>query len=543
MLLILKCAEIDTISHPLSMIMTFKAVMNHRSACQVVWFKRDLRIEDHTPLAHAARQVAVVPLFVVEPEIWHQPDMSGRQWAFVAECLEQLRSDLKTLGQPLVVRVGAVVGVLDDIHRTLGIEALWSHEETGNFSTYQRDLDVKAWCHAQGVPWHEPRQFGVTRKLRSRKGWAKEWDRFMATPKTPSLSGLTPLPEVDLGAIPNGNELGLQHDPCPQRQIGGRKAGLDLLDGFLTRRGETYRQSMSSPVTAFDHCSRLSPYLAWGVLSMREVAQATWGRQLALRISANGPTTKWRGALTSFSGRLHWHCHFIQKLEDEPRIEFENLHAAYDGLRPSVPDRERLVAWANGETGLPFVDDCMRALKATGWMNFRMRAMLMAVASYHLWLDWRQPGEHLARQFTDYEPGIHWPQVQMQSETTGINTVRIYNPVKQGYDQDPEGLFLRRWLPELADVPLPFLHEPWTWDRADRVLGKTYPFPIIDHLAAAKEARQKVWAVRRGLAFRDQAATIQNKHGSRKSGMSMRGQRVSSRTKQMQLDLDGEGKA
>ncbi len=231
----------------------------------------------------------------------------------------------------------------------------------------------------------------------------------------------------------------------------------------------------------------------------------------------------------------------MQKLEDEPRLEFENLHPAYDGLRPAEPDAIRFEAWAKGETGLPFVDACMRALIATGWMNFRMRAMLMAVASYHLWLDWRKPGEHLARLFTDYEPGIHWPQVQMQSGTTGINTVRIYNPVKQGHDQDPDGRFVRRWLPELAEVPDRFLQEPWKWDEADRILGKAYPHPIVDHLAAAKEARQRVWGARRGTEFREEAQRIQDKHGSRKSGMPLTGRRNKAKTDKRQLPLLPEG--
>ncbi|MEO1188025.1 MAG: FAD-binding domain-containing protein, partial [Pseudomonadota bacterium] len=247
----------------------------------------------------------------------------------------------------------------------------------------------------------------------------------------------------------------------------------------------------------------------------------------------------WRGSLASFQGRLHWRDHFTQKLEDAPSIETQNLHRAYDGLRPAMPDQTALEAWAAGETGLPFVDACMRCLSATGWMNFRMRAMLMAVASYHLWLDWRRPGEHLARLFTDYEPGIHWPQVQMQSGTTGINTIRIYNPVKQGHDQDPDGAFIRRWVPELADVPSDFIHEPWTWGEASRVLGNTYPMPIIAHLQAAKEARQKVWAVRKGQTFRQDANSIQDKHGSRKAGIPNRGQRkrVKPTTDQLQLPL------
>ena len=299
---------------------------------------------------------------------------------------------------------------------------------------------------------------------------------------------------------------------------------------------------MSSPLTGFEACSRLSPHLAWGTLSMRQVAQATWQRQREVKQS-DSPQGFWRGALSSFSGRLHWRCHFTQKLEDEPRLEFQNLHPAYDGLRPSEPDDIRLEAWAKGETGLPFVDACMRALTATGWMNFRMRAMLMAVASYHLWLDWRKPGEHLARLFTDYEPGIHWPQVQMQSGTTGINTVRIYNPVKQGHDQDPDGRFVRRWLPELAEVPDRFLQEPWKWDEAGRILGKTYPHPIVDHLAAAKEARQKVWAARRGAAFREEAQRIQDKHGSRKSGMPLTGRKRKAKTDSRQLPLLPEEEA
>nr|WP_282449422.1 FAD-binding domain-containing protein [Roseibium sp. CAU 1639] len=281
---------------------------------------------------------------------------------------------------------------------------------------------------------------------------------------------------------------------------------------------------MSTPVRAFDACSRLSPHLAFGTLSLREVAHSTWARQRELKEQDFPGRTTWQGALRSFSGRLHWHCHFMQKLEDEPRLEFENLHRAYDGLRPKEPDRARLDAWRKGETGLPFVDASMRALRATGWMNFRMRSMLMAVASYHLWLDWRAPGLHLARMFTDYEPGIHWPQVQMQSGTTGINTIRIYNPVKQGLDQDPSGDFVRRWVPELKDIDSTHLHEPWKADNAGKVLGKAYPFPIVDHLSAAKEAREKVWAVRKGQAFRGTAAGIQSKHGSRKSGIPMRGQ-------------------
>ncbi len=206
---------------------------------------------------------------------------------------------------------------------------------------------------------------------------------------------------------------------------------------------------------------------------------------------------------------------FYAKLEDEPELEQRCLHRAYEGMRPLEPDHSRLSAWENGETGLPFLDACLRSLRATGWLNFRMRAMLVSVASYHLWLDWRSTGPHLARMFTDYEPGIHWSQMQMQSGTTGINTPRIYNPIKQGTDQDPTGAFTRMWLPELAEVPDTHLQTPWRWDRAGRVLGKTYPDPIVDVAEAARSARDRIFSMRRSVDHLETQRVI-HKHASRK---------------------------
>jgi deoxyribodipyrimidine photo-lyase len=506
-----------------------------KAPLQIVWFKRDLRVHDHRALVMAARRGPVLPLFIAEPELWQQPDYSARQWAFAAESLTELRDELGKLGQPLIVRVGDTIEILERARRRFGELALWSHEETGNGWTFARDLRVAAWAKQHGIAWTEIRQAGVIRRLKSRNGWAKRWDAFMAEPETQAPRGLQPIGDLAIGEIPQAADLGLETDHCPGRQRGGRDAGLSVLESFLYVRGAPYRRAMSSPAAGAEHCSRLSPHLAWGTLSMRETAQAGWARQAQLK--SDGVKGGWRGSMSSFQGRLHWRDHFTQKLEDEPDLEFRNLHAGCNGLRPKEPDAARLSAWCRGETGLPFVDACMRALNATGWMNFRMRAMLMAVASYHLWLDWRKPGEHLARQFTDYEPGIHWPQVQMQSGTTGINTVRIYNPVKQGHDQDPDGAFIRRWVPELEQVPDGFVHEPWTWDQASCVLGKAYPMPIVDHLEAARAARQKVWAVRKDQGFRQAANAIQNKHGSRKSGIPMRGRKSKSQADEAQLTL------
>ncbi|MBK5927771.1 cryptochrome/deoxyribodipyrimidine photo-lyase family protein [Rhodobaculum claviforme] len=475
----------------------------------IVWFKRDLRVADHAALCAAAALGPVLPLYVVEPELWAQPDASARQWAFVAECLEALRGDLAALGAPLVVRTGCAVEVLETLARRHRLSRIFSHEETGTLWTFARDRRVGAWARANGMAWHEGPQSGVVRRLAARDGWAGRRDRFLAAPAA-QPPGLSAVPGVAPGPIPTARTLRLAEDRCPHRQVGGRQAALTTLGGFLTSRGEGYRAAMASPVAGERACSRLSPHLAFGVLSGREVAHAAAARR------AERPGGGWGASLRSFESRLAWRDHFMQKLEDAPDLEARCLHRATESLRPRTPDATRLAAFQSAETGIPFVDACLRYLAATGWLNFRMRAMLVSVAANHLWLDWRATGPFLARRFTDYEPGIHWSQMQMQSGTTGINTIRIYNPVKQGRDQDPDGRFTRAWLPELAEVPDAFLHEPWRWGGAGRVLGRAYPEPVVDVAAAARAAREAVWGLRRARGFAAEAAEVARKHASRK---------------------------
>lgn len=487
-------------------------------AMQLVWFKRDLRLEDHRPLVEALSLGDVLPLYIVEPEFWLQQDASGRQWEFCREALLDLRQAMSVLGQPLVIRCGDAVAVLERARRQLGVTGLWSHEETGNDWTYARDRRVAAWARQQSIPWREIPQFGVIRPLRSRKGWAQRWEARMAESITPAPSRLVPLHGLSAGEPPTSAELGLDPDPCPHRQQGGRQAGLDELEHFLQHRVEHYCRSISSPNKAFTGCSRLSAYLTWGCLSMREVLQRS-------RVMQG------RG-VRSFGSRLHWHCHFIQKLEDQPSIEWQDFHPFMRDLRDA--DADRLIAWAEGKTGVPFVDACMRALRAHGWINFRMRAMLMSFASYNLWLPWRDSGLHLARQFVDYEPGIHWSQCQMQSGSTSINTIRIYNPIKQGRDHDPDGVFIRRWCPELADVPAVHLHEPWAFNGVN---------PIVDCADSARQAKEMIFAIRRSAGFDRHADAIQRRHGSRRAGLPAssrrrsRGRMIDPSMQQLALDL------
>lgn len=481
----------------------------------IVWFKRDLRIKDHDALALAAERGSVLPLYILEPNLWQQPDMSHRHYLFLQDCLSELNQNLEKLGQRLIIKVGNAADVLEALHESHSIDGLWSHQETWNGWTYARDKAVKRWCKSHHILWHEPSQNGVVRRLGDRDGWASRWYHQMKKPLVDKPLKLQAIEEAT-DVLPSYRELRLAKDRAHHLQKGGRSEGLKLLHSFLYERGEGYTKDMSSPVTAFESCSRLSAHLAFGTLSVREVFQACEKRNQKIKQMPHGQEGKWPSAMRSFSGRLRWHCHFIQKLEDEPRIEFENMHPAYNGLRESDFNEAYFEAWKSGMTGYPMVDACMRALRATGWLNFRMRAMVMSFASYHLWLHWRKPALHLANLFNDYEPGIHYSQVQMQSGTTGINTIRIYNPIKQGFDHDPDGVFIRHWIPELQEMDQAFIHTPW--QAASQMNG--YPMPIVDEKTARKSAADKLYGLRRNnSSHKEQAKKIVSKHGSRKSGL------------------------
>jgi deoxyribodipyrimidine photo-lyase len=337
-----------------------------------------------------------------------------------------------------------------------------------------------------------------------------------------------PLAEAAAAPLPTPAGLGLAAArPLPPA---GEEAAAATLDGFLAARGREYRRTLSSPLEAEAGCSRLSAHLAFGALSMRQVHQATEARIAALkRDAAAGVDPEARSFayhLRGFAGRLRWHCHFMQKLEDEPQIEFRNFARSHDGLRAGdgvhegAVDTQRLQAWCEGRTGFPMVDACMRQLAATGWLNFRMRAMLVSFAAYHLGLHWRAPGLHLARQFLDFEPGIHWSQMQMQSGTTGINTLRIYSPAKQQAEQDPQSKYVRRWLPELG--------------------SPAYPPPIVDERAALADIKARLYALRQTGQARSEADAIQHKHGSRKAGLPASGRRAAAPRRRAAPD-DGQG--
>ncbi len=481
---------------------------------QIVWFKRDLRTVDHECLARASMQGPVLPLLVIEPDYWRLPETSWRQYEVIRAAAVSLQEELEAIGGQLSVWTGEMLGALNAAKSEFGSFDLWAHQETGNYWTFQRDRAVRHWCAANEILFTEPMQYGVWRgSSLDRDRWAKRWDRMMAQPIVPAPADTEWQAGGPAGfgvTIAGAHDIGLDHDGIADLQAAGRQPALATLQSFLHDRGRDYRTDMSSPLLGFDGCSRMSVHLVTGTVSMRECYQATQQRLDAL-VGVVGPDAKaWRASLSSFIGRLHWHCHFMQKLETEPAMEFRPVARAYEGLRCSA-SIEWYDAFAEGRTGYPFVDACMRSLRATGWINFRMRAMLMSFACYDLFMPWQQAGLILARLFTDYEPGIHWSQSQMQSGETGINTLRIYSPIKQGLDHDADGRFIRQWVPELRQLDDKAVHEPWRHGGAPG-----YPDPLVDHAVASAKARAAVWAIRKTDDARLEAASVLERHGSRR---------------------------
>ncbi|WP_298486274.1 cryptochrome/deoxyribodipyrimidine photo-lyase family protein [uncultured Maribacter sp.] len=478
----------------------------------IVWLKRDIRSQDHEPLFKAEQSgIPYKILYIYEPSIIEYPDTSPRHLKFIYNSIQDLNTVLKPFHRCVEELYGEAITIFKYLDKEFLIKNVFSYQESGTQITWDRDKEVGLFFKQKNIVWEELQRDGIIRGIKNRKDWNTLWYLKMHSPVIQnkySISKIAPLKHPFL--IPKVIEAGWRQYPKKYQPAGEKKAW-QYLKSFVDKRGVNYQRHISKPAESRLSCSRLSPYLAWGNISVKQ----------AYQFVATHPKKKNSArAFSAMLTRLHWHCHFIQKFEVECRYETVCINQGYE-LLPHKENEAFIRAWKTGNTGYPLVDSCMRAVEKTGWINFRMRAMVVSFLTMNLDQDWRHGVYHLARQFLDYEPGIHYTQFQMQAGTTGVNTIRLYNPVKNSQEHDPEGVFIKKWIPELEKVPLAHIHEPWKMTLIEQtfcetIIGEDYPLPIVNLQESARLAREKNWEHKKHPAVQKEKHRILKMHVNKK---------------------------
>ena len=462
----------------------------------IIILNRNLRLLDNAALYYGSLRSNFIVIYLYDKNYWKANGKSLRQLKFSNNCLEELNEELRKINSTINI----FEGTFDELKN-------WIHSNYKEFSIhmnhctdigYFRDGFMRFKTHfRERLTIYD--DFGLQLDNFNRDTWSRNWNQIMdkETLGSPKISlNKDKINLTDFESYKSKLNSNLKNLKSIQK--GGSSVAKDLLDSFLEHRCEGYRTKMSSPLLSEDTCSRLSPHFTYGSVSIRQVYQ---------QLNNLLPTLNNKKDLYSFKKRLYWHCHFVQKLHTEPELEFNSMHRMCDSLR-TEHNKEIIEKWIKGETGFPFLDACMKFLNKHGWINFRMRAMIMSFASYNMWQPWQKTSPLLAELFTDYEPGIHISQVQMQSGVTGINLPRIYSVPKQSMDQDPNSEWTKNILPQLDNFEPKFIH--------NAELNGAYIPQIVNLKTSAKFARDKIWGIRKSKEFKEEAKRVYLKHGSRR---------------------------
>lgn len=464
------------------------------------WFRRDLRLADNSALAAAAQAAggALLPVFIFDPTLLRGRWTSPPRTAWLLANLHALAAELEAQGSRLTVRHGPPVAALVELVRSSGARAVyWNRDD----SPYARERDRVATSELQALGI-EVRSFkdGVIferDEVLKPTGepytvftpYARRWRERLATeplppPKpTPTLAALAEWPAAQ--PIPTLAELGLPASSVPLPPA-GTKAAMMRLHHFATAGLANYatqRDRLALPGT-----SRLSPDLRFGTLSVRLAMQT------ALAQLEGEPTTALHTSITRWVNELIWREFYTQILYHFPHVLHGAFRRAYD-LLPWAQNVEQFAAWQAGRTGYPVVDAAMCQLQQEGWMHNRARMLVASFLSKDLLLDWRWGERHFMHLLLDGDPANNnggW-QWAAGTGTDAQPYFRIFNPTTQGQKFDPEGAYVRRFLPALARVPARFIHTPHLLPpaeqvRADVQIGRDYPLPIVDHRVQRQRA-------------------------------------------------------
>lgn len=471
------------------------------------WFRRDLRLSDNTAFARAAREYgAVLPVFVLDPHLLTAKDIGAPRVAFLLDSLHVLKQRLAERGLPLIVRRGDPRTVLPELARACGASAVLANRDYGPYGR-RRDAAVEAALRESGVRWHDDADLLLVEPWECVKNdgspytvftpWARRWRAVKKAgpervPRVSAPRSRTRKPIV-VGSIPTLSDLGLQVEA--DIQAGGEIAAQRRLRRFAASRIGQYQSNRNLP--AIDGTSGLSAHLKFGTISPRQVyaaaAQFIGTEYVDLDPARPGRPVPREAAARlreagAFVTELCWRDFYQAVAFHFPRVLGGPFRARFEQLRWPERRPEIIDAWVSGRTGFPIVDAGMRQLALTGWMHNRLRMLTASFLTKILLVDW-QIGERVFMQrLVDGDPAANnggW-QWCASTGTDATPYFRIFNPTLQSRKFDPEGRYIRRWVPELAGVEAPSIHEP---ARDPAILARTgYPPPCVDYAARRAEA-------------------------------------------------------